>query len=165
MSKKNILVLSFLALVVILLGYNNLSKISGKETTSQKLQRLSRIEVYSAKDNVLINTFEDRDALLQFDKVCTDILSVSGNEEDVNTFPGNKLPLYTIITYKKSAAIYSKKELEKSLTLTLYQDSNKIKLEVAPENVKAFSVPDEYLTFYADLSDENLKYLLALAKE
>lgn len=72
-------------------------------------------------------------------------------------------PLYRIVAYKSPAAKYSDDTLEKSLTITTYEDTSKIKLQISPENIKGFAVPAEYLIFYSELSDENIEFLNSIA--
>ena len=69
-----------------------------------------------------------------------------------------------IISYKSSAALHSDGTLEKLMETTIYENSNIIKEQVEPDNIKGLSIPKEYLTFYISISKEDKDFLLSLAE-
>ena len=76
---------------------------------------------------------------------------------------GELSPLYTIISYKTPAAIYGNETLEKLTEITVYDNSNIIKEQVEPENIKGVAISEEYLSFYFTISKEDKTFLLSLA--
>ena len=59
---------------------------------------------------------------------------------------------------------YGAKELEENTTITLYEDTNIIKMTVAGESIKGFSVPEEFLTFYYEISEEDMNFYHSLVE-
>ena len=121
------------------------------------LQGLSQIEVYSS-DGHLVNTILDEEILSQFhDLDYADISSDTDAEMDAE---GNVI--CTIISYKTPVAAYHDGSLEKLMELTVYEDSNIIKEQIAPETIKGGYVPEEFLTFYVTVSDEDKNFIMSL---
>ena len=135
-----------------------------KNSVEKDLQRLSLIEAYSS-DGKLINSIEDIDALCQFENLdYIDISEDTASEQtELENMIGELSPLYTIISYKTPAAIYGSETLEKLTEITIYDNSNIIKEQVEPENIKGGSIPEEYLSFYFTISEEDKTFLLSLA--
>lgn len=127
------------------------------------LQGLSQIEVYSS-DGHLVNTILDEEILSQFNDLdYTDISSDTDGEMDaLESTMGDLNVLCTIISYKTPAAAYHDGSLEKLMELTVYEDSNIIKEQIAPETIKGGYVPEEFLTFYVTVSDEDKNFILSL---
>lgn len=71
---------------------------------------------------------------------------------------------YYMISYKYPAARFGKKELEENTTITLYEDKNIIKMEVSGESVKGFLVPEEFLIFYYEVSEEEMNFYRSLVE-
>lgn len=137
----------------------------GGGNAGEDLQRLSQIEVYSS-DGSLLNTVLDQDILNKFNSLNgTDVPSETDSEEDklVNEIESLAV-LYTIIPYKMPAAVHNDGTLEKLMEMTVYEDSNIIKEQIAPENIKGTYIPEEYLTFYVAVSDKDKKFILSLAE-
>lgn len=65
---------------------------------------------------------------------------------------------YYLFAYKYPVARFGTKELEENNTITLYEDTRIIKMTAAEETIKAFSVPEEFLTSYYDLSEEEINF-------
>lgn len=72
---------------------------------------------------------------------------------------------YHLVSYKYPAARFGDKELEEVMTLTLYEDNDIVKMTVADESIKAFSLPEELLTFYDEVSEEDMQFYRSLAEE
>ncbi len=127
------------------------------------LQGLSQIEVYSS-DGHLINTILDEEILSQFNDLnYTDIPSDTDEEMDTLESKIEDLNVIcTIISYKTPVAAYNDGSLEKLMELTVYEDSNIIKEQIAPETIKGGYVPKEFLTFYVTVSDEDKNFILSL---
>ena len=127
------------------------------------LQGLSQIEVYSS-DGHLINTILDEEILSQFNDLnYTDIPSDTDEEMDTLESKIEDLNVIcTIISYKTPVAAYNDGSLEKLMELTVYEDSNIIKEQIAPETIKGGYVPKEFLTFYVTVSEEDKNFILSL---
>ena len=49
-------------------------------------------------------------------------------------------------------------------TITLYEDKNIIKMTVSGESIKGFSVPEEFLVFYYEVSEEEMNFYHSLVE-
>ena len=127
------------------------------------LQGLSQIEIYSS-DGHLINTILDEEILSQFNGLnYADVPSDTDAEMDIlESKTENLKVLYTIISYKAPVAAYNDGNPEKLMELTVYEDSNIIKEQIAPETIKGGYVSEEFLTFYVMVSDEDKAFILSL---
>ena len=123
------------------------------------------MEVYSADGN-LLGTVTDEDTLLRFSGLdYTDISSDTDAEMDIlESKTGDLKVLYTIISYKAPVAAYNDGNPEKLMELTVYEDSNIIKEQIAPETIKGGYVAKEFLEFYTTVSDEDKEFILSLAE-
>ncbi len=127
------------------------------------LQGLSQIEVYSS-DGHLVNTILDEEILSQFNDLdYTDMSSDTDAEMDaLESKIGDLNVICTVISYKTPVAANHDGSLEKLMELTVYEDSNIIKEQIAQETIKGGYVPEEFLTFYVTISDEDKKFILSL---
>ena len=127
------------------------------------LQRLSKIEVYTS-DGQLVNTILDEEILGRFyDLDDMNISSDTDVEMDaLQHTVGDLDELCTIISYKTPVAAWHDGSLEKWMELTVYEDSNIIKEQIAPETIKGGYVSEEFLTFYVMVSDEDKAFILSL---
>lgn len=140
----------------------------GRESQSNKedLNRLTKIEVYSADDNILINTVEDKEVLIQFNKWVSSDFSYSEEDQDKwKQEAENSRAAYSIVSFKSPAAMINDKTPEKEMTITVFENSNIIKQQIDPGNIKNFSLPSEFLVFYYEISDEDMEFLQFLAGE
>lgn len=127
------------------------------------LQRLSKIEVYTS-DGQLVNTILDEEILGRFyDLDDMNISSDTDVEMDaLEHTVGDLDEICTIISYKTPVAAWHDGSLEKWMELTVYEDSNIIKEQIAPETIKGGYVSEEFLTFYVMVSDEDKAFILSL---
>ncbi len=134
-----------------------------RDDRGKDLQGLSQIEVYSS-DGHLVNTILDEEILSQFNDLdYTDISSDTDAEMDaLESKIGDLNVICTIISYKTPVAANHDGSLEKLMELTVYKDSNIIKEQIAPETIKGGYVPEEFLTFYVTVSDEDKNFILSL---
>ena len=134
-----------------------------RDDRGKDLQGLSQIEVYSS-DGHLVNTILDEEILSQFNDLdYTDISSDTDAEmEALESKIGDLNVICTIISYKTPVAANHDGSLEKLMELTVYEDSNIIKEQIAPETIKGGYVPKEFLTFYVTVSDEDKNFILSL---
>lgn len=129
----------------------------GEKYTSEDLDNLAEIRIYSAEDNALVKTINDEEQLYQYNQ-CS-VFDDSDIEEHQNELKENlegAKEEYYIISYKYPVARFGEKELEENITITLYENTNIVKMTAAEENIKAFSIPEEFLTFYYELSEEEM---------
>ena len=138
---------------------------AGRNAGMEDVQQLSQVEVYSADGN-LLGTVTDEDTLRRFSGLdYTDISSDTDAEMDIlESKTGDLKVLYTIISYKASVAVDNDGNSEKLMELTVYEDSNIIKEQIAPETIKGGYVAEEFLTFYTTVSDEDKEFILSLTE-
>lgn len=138
----------------------------GEKYTLEELDNLAEIRIYSAENNELIKTISDEEELYQYNQCSifddSDIVERQGELE--KNLEGAKEQYY-LVAYKYPVARFGGKELEENTTITLYEDTCIIKMTVAEESIKAFTIPEEFLTFYYELSEEEINYYHALVEE
>lgn len=151
-------------------------KMSGKNNEgTHNLQRLAQVEVYDEKEHKLIKTIEDKEILAMFNEKTQfrDQWSEMENEyeDEDEDFQGkskqgkeNYEPQYTYFLYKASAALNNSTDLEKTLEITTFEDTNQIMIQIAPDTVKNMEVPSEYLTYYIEGTKDEITYLRSLVK-
>lgn len=71
---------------------------------------------------------------------------------------------YYMISYKYPVARFGGEELVENTTITLYEDKNIIKMTVSGESIKGFSVPEEFLVFYYEVSEEEMNFYHSLVE-
>lgn len=141
------------------------SAVQGGKYTSEDLDNLAEIRIYSAEDNELIKTISDEEQLYQYNQ-CS-VFDDSDTEEHQNELQEGlegAREQYYLISYKYPVARFGEKELEENTTITLYENTNIVKMTVAEENIKAFSIPEEFLTFYYELSEEEMDFYHSLVE-
>lgn len=85
-------------------------------------------------------------------------------QDELASAVGNLTEVYTIVIYKAPVTVYNDGTLEKLMELTIYEDSNIIKEQFAPESIKMYRIPEEFLAFYSTVSDEEKDFILSLAE-
>ena len=137
---------------------------AGRDDDDGNVQELAQIEIY-ADDGRLVNTISDEDILRRFSSLSyTDIPVEDSEQDELASAVGNLTEVYTIVIYKAPVAVYNDGTLEKLVELTIYEDSNIVKEQVAPESIKMYKIPKEFLVFYSTVSDEEKDFLLSLAE-
>lgn len=138
--------------------------------TREELNNLAEIRVYTAEDEELIQTVTDEELLYQYnqcaaleEEVIEEQITEERQTELKQEMEGAK-EQYHLVSYKYPAARFGKKDLEKLMTLTLYENENIIKMTVADESIKALSLPEEFLTFYYEISEEEMQFYRSLAE-
>jgi hypothetical protein len=143
---------------------------STDDNTTDNLQRLSCIKIYSATNQTLINTIEDKDILIKFIQNTTFAEQWTNTGTDDSIDQQEKIrqkledyePQYIITSYKTPAAIINDGNLEKISDITIYKDTNIIKMQISPDTIKAYRIPSEYLTDYFEITDEVRDFLISL---
>lgn len=119
----------------------------GGKYTREDLDNLAEIRIYAAENNELIKTISDEEQLYQYNQ-CS-VFDGSDIEERQDEL-------------KKD--LEGAKELEENNSITLYEDTNIVKMTVAEESIKAFSIPEEFLTFCYEISDEEMNFYHTLVE-
>lgn len=138
---------------------------------SEELNNLAEIRIYTAGAEEPFKTITDEEQLYQFNQCAAfqeDITEGYIDEErqkEKKKTPEEAKAQYHLVCYRYPAARFGKKELEKLMTLTLYEDNNIVKITVADESIKAFSLPEEFLTFYYEASEEEMELFCSLTQE
>lgn len=135
---------------------------SGRDDDEGNVQELAQIDIY-ADDGSLVNTISDEDILRRFSSLSFSDISVEDSEQDeLASVVGKLSEEYTIVIYKAPVAVYNDGTLEKLIELTIYEDSNIVKEQIAPDGIKMFRILEEFLVFYSTISDEEKDFMLSL---
>lgn len=137
--------------------------------TLEELDNLAEIRIYEAENGELIKTINEEEQLYQYnqclplaDEAADEDTYMEGRQREWKEELEDAKAQYYLITYKYPVSRFGEKELEENTTITLYEDKNIIKMTVSEESIKAFSLPEEFLTFYYELSEEELDFYYSL---
>ncbi|MDE6312931.1 MAG: hypothetical protein K2M46_04820 [Lachnospiraceae bacterium] len=137
----------------------------GGKYTLEDLDNLAEIKIYSAENNELIKTISDEEQLYQFNQCSLFYDSdIEEHQDELEKDLEGAKEQYYLISYKYPVARFGEKELEENTTITLYEDTNIIKMAVSEESIKAFSIPEEFLIFYYELSEEEMNFYCSLVE-
>lgn len=137
----------------------------GEKYNREDLDNLAEIRIYKAENNELIKTVTDEEQLYQYNHCSLfDDLDIEERQDELKKDLEEAKEQYYLTAYKYPAARFGGKELEENNTITLYEDTNIIKMTAADEAIKSFSVPEEFLTFYYELSGEEINFYRSLAE-
>ncbi len=165
MNKRNYIKICML-LVLGLCIFTGCSPRQDKTYTMEELDNIAKIEIYSAKNDKLIKTINDENQIYQYNHcVFSDDSDTEEYQEDLKKSIEGADEQYYFISYKYSAAHFSRQKTEKNSTITLYENSNIVKMTVSEESVKNISLPEEFLTFYYEISDEDMEFYHSLIEE
>ena len=164
MKKKSYIIIGVL-FVLGLCICTGCSAQQGEKYTREDLDNLAEIRIYSAENDELIKTISDEEQLYQYNQCSLwDDSDIAERQDELkNDLEGAKEQYY-LVAYKYPAARFGAKEPEKNNTITLYENANVIKMTAAEESIKAFSLPEEFLTFYYELSEEEINFYRSLAE-
>ena len=164
MNKKIYIKISIL-LVFVLCICAGCSAQQGRKYTIEDLDNLAEIKIYSAENNELIKTISDEEQLYQYNQYSLfDDSDIEERQDELEKNLEGAKEQYYLISYKYPVARFGEKELEENTTITLYENTNIIKMAVAEESIKAFSIPEEFLTFYYELSEEEINFYHSLVE-
>ncbi len=134
-----------------------------RKYTIEDLDNLAEIKIYSAKNNELIKTINDEEQLYQYNQYSLfDDSDIEERQGELEKGLEGLKEQYYLTSYKYPVARFGGKELEENTTITLYEDTNIVKMTVAEESIKGFSIPEEFLTFYYELSQEEMNFYRCL---
>lgn len=135
----------------------------GEKYTLEELDNLAEIRIYAAESQELVKTVSEEEQLYQYNQCSvSDDSDIVERQDELKEVAQGAKEQYELVPYKYPAARFGKKELEKNTTITLYEDTNVIKMTVSEESIKAFSVPEEFLTFYYEVSEEEMDFYRSL---
>lgn len=123
-----------------------------------------KLEIYEAESGELQKTVEEEETLYQFNQ----LFEVSGEELETGTehyeagMVKEEEETYHIIVYKRPVAKFGDKEPVKIFTVTLYENTDVAKMTVVDESINAFPIPEEFLTFYYEMSKEESDFYASL---
>ena len=164
MNKKIYIKISIL-LVFVLCICAGCSAQQGRKYTIEDLDNLAEIKIYSAENNELVKTISDEEQLYQYNQYSLfDDSDIEERQDELEKNLEGAKEQYYLISYKYPVARFGEKELEENTTITLYENTNIIKMAVAEESIKAFSIPEEFLTFYYELSEEEINFYHSLVE-
>lgn len=137
----------------------------GEKYTREDLDNLAEIRIYAAENNELIKTVTDEEKLYQYNQCSVfDGSDIEERQDELKKDLEGAKEQYDLTAYKYPAARFGEKELEENNTITLYEDTNIVKMTVAEGSIKAFSLPEEFLTFYYEISEEEMNFYRALVE-
>ena len=164
MNKKIYIKMGIL-LVFILCICAGCSAQQGRKYTIEDLDNLAEIKIYSAENNELVKTISDEEQLYQYNQYSLfDDSDIEERQDELEKNLEGAKEQYYLISYKYPVARFGEKELEENTTITLYENTNIIKMAVAEESIKAFAIPEEFLTFYYELSEEEINFYHSLVE-
>ena len=164
MNKKIYIKMGIL-LVFILCICAGCSAQQGGKYTIEDLDNLAEIKIYSAENNELVKTISDEEQLYQYNQYSLfDDSDIEERQDELEKNLEGAKEQYYLISYKYPVARFGEKELEENTTITLYENTNIIKMAVAEESIKAFAIPEEFLTFYYELSEEEINFYHSLVE-
>ncbi len=133
--------------------------------TREDLGNLAEIRIYAAETDELVKTIQDEEQLYQYNQCSLfEASDIEERQDELEQILEGKKEQYDLISYKYPAARFGGKEPEENSTITLYEDTNIIRLAVSEESVKAFSVPEEFLTFYYEIPEEEMDFYRSLVE-
>lgn len=137
----------------------------GEKDVREELNNLAEIRIYTAADGKLIQTITNEEQLYQYSQsTLLEDLNIEEHQRELEEALEGAKGQYELVSYKYPAARFGDKELEEVMTLTLYEDNNIVKLTVADGSIKSFSLPEELLTFYNEVSEEDMAFYRSLAE-
>lgn len=164
MNKKSYFIISIL-LVFGLCICAGCSAGQGQKYTREELDNLAEIKIYSAEDHELIKTISDEEQLYQYNQcMLFEDSDIEERQDELEKDLNEAKEQYDLISYKYPAARFGGKELEENTTITLYENTNIVKMTVAEEAIKSLSIPEEFLIFYYELSEEEINFFRSLAE-
>ena len=164
MNKKNFIIIGILLMfgVCVCAGC---SARQGEKYTMEDLDNLAEIRIYSTNNNELIKTISDEEQLYQFNQCSIfDGSDIEERQDEWKRGLEGAKEQYFFVAYKYPAARFGVRLLEENTTITFYEDTSIVKMTVAEETNKAFPIPEEFLTFYYELSEEEINFYQSLTE-
>ena len=154
--KKIIGVLMIFALLLTGCGHNVPQDVHNDE------KKQSRIEVYSAQDDVLLQTIDEQDTVNK--------LLDTSSWETLESISDDLTPEYILLVYQEKTLLAGQdpseeREYELIETIITFQDSPYIKEIISNTVIKNTIIPEDVLTFYYSMPDDIQKEFSTLINE
>ena len=164
MNKRSDIIISIL-LVLGLCICAGCSAKQEKKYTREDLDNLAEIRIYSAEDHELIKTIREEEQLYQYNQCSLwDDSDIEERQEELEEALEGAKEQYSLVSYKYPVARFGAKEPEENTTITLYEDTNIVKMSVAKESIKGLPVPEEFLIFYYEIPEEEMNFYCSLVE-
>lgn len=135
--------------------------------TREELNNLARIELYEAESGTLLKTIEDEETLYRYcrEGAALEDAYASEAEDALKETAEAAGASYYVEFYQYPAAKFGSKTPKKIMTITLYRDTNIAKMVAESEVIKNMALPEELLTFYYEMSEEESTFYGSLLEE
>lgn len=164
MNKRNYIIIG-IWLVLGLCIYTGCSAQQGEKYTIDDLDNLAEIRIYAAENDELMKIISDEEQLYQYNQHSLfDDSDIEEHQAELEKNLDGVKEQFFLISYKYPVARFGEKELEENITITLYENTNIIKMMVAEESIKGLSVPEEFLVFYYELSEDEINFYRSLVE-
>ena len=125
-------------------------------------KKQSRIEIYSAQDDVLLQTIEEQE-------IVNKLLDTS-SWETLESVSDDLIPEYIWLVYQEKTLLAGQdpseeREYELIETIITFQDSPYIKQIISSTVIKNMIIPEDVLTFYYSMPDDIQKEFSTLISE
>ena len=125
-------------------------------------KKQSRIEVYSAQDDVLLQTIDKQDTVNK--------LLDTSSWETLESVSNDLTPEYILLVYQEKTLLAGQdpseeREYELIETIITFQDSPYIKAIISNTVIKNMMIPEDVLTSYYSMPDDVQKEFSALINE
>ena len=125
-------------------------------------KKQSRIEIYSAQDDVLLQTIEEQE-------IVNKLLDTS-SWETLESVSDDLIPEYIWLVYQEKTLLAGQdpseeREYELIETIITFQDSPYIKQIISSTVIKNMIIPEDVLTFYYSMPDDIQKEFSTLINE
>ncbi len=142
----------FITCVLFLTGCGNSVSNQNNEDTKKK----NRIEVYSVQDDAHLTTIDDQNTINKILDTC--------DWKEAEQLPDDLKPDYKMLVYQEKTLLYGQdpdeeRDYELIETLITYQDSSYVQEIISSDVVHNMIIPEDVMTFYYVMPDENLKEL------
>lgn len=153
MNKRN-----FITIMSVLCICTGCSMHQDGKYTLQELDNLAQIEIYSAETNELLKVVSDEEMLYQYNQCSFDSSYSEEHQEELEKVIEGVKEEYYINSYKYPVSRFGSKDLVKNTTITIYENSNVVKMTVSDERIKGSFIPQEFLIFYYEMSDKDMEF-------
>lgn len=150
-NKKNVLCMLLFLSFILLCGCN--------EKSSNK-NNISKIEIYSAGDSILLGTYKNQDEI-SFLNEQLEIEPLNLSDEEIRSINNSQHPELNIKVYKKGVTAYDTGD-KYIFMLTTYKGTDIVKMEVQPESIPSIKIPKNELVFYYRATQETIDNIYSI---
>lgn len=138
---------------------------SDAKYTREELDNLARIEIYPAGSGEPVKVVEEEELLYRYNQIFFDDSDLEEHQKELEESAEELAEEYQFVSYKYPVSHFNNGEPEENMTVIIYKDSDIVKMTVSQESIKGGYVPEEYLTFYYELSDTDMEFYRSLAED